>query len=80
MVLGLAVWAYLSKEVCSYEGADWLKLICQSEGGERSVAAHMALIVSLQIGDCIAEYNTLLRCNWELKYKTSYIQTAIAPI
>ena len=26
----------LSKEVCLYAGADWLKLICQSDGGERS--------------------------------------------
>ena len=26
--------AGLSKEVCLYAGADWLKLICQSEGGE----------------------------------------------
>ena len=27
----------LSKEVCLYEGADWLKLIIQSEGGEGSL-------------------------------------------
>ena len=26
--------AGLSKEVCLYAGADWLKLICQSEGGQ----------------------------------------------
>ena len=28
--------AGLSKEVCLYEGADWLWLIRKSEGGERS--------------------------------------------
>ena len=27
-----------SKEVCLYAGADWLKLKCQSESGEGSVA------------------------------------------
>ena len=27
----------LSKEVCLFEGTDWLKFICQSEDGERSV-------------------------------------------
>ena len=29
----------LSNEACLYAGADWLKLICQSEGGERSVVS-----------------------------------------
>ena len=27
----------MSKEVCLFAGADWLKIICQSEGGERSI-------------------------------------------
>ena len=27
----------LAKEVCLHAGADWLKLICQSEEGERSI-------------------------------------------
>ena len=27
----------LSKEVCLHAGADWRKLVCHSEGGERSV-------------------------------------------
>ena len=26
----------LSKKACSYVGADWLKLVCQSEDGDRS--------------------------------------------
>ena len=29
---------FLSKEVCLYAGTDWLKLSCQSEGGEGLVA------------------------------------------
>ena len=29
--------AGLSKKVCLYTGADWLKLNCPSEGGERSM-------------------------------------------
>lgn len=29
--------AGLSKEVCLYSCADWIKLACQSEGGEGSV-------------------------------------------
>ena len=28
--------AGLSQKVCLYVGADWLKLVCQSQGGERS--------------------------------------------
>ena len=38
VVLGQSVG--LSKEVCLYTDADWLKLICQSEGGERSVISY----------------------------------------
>ena len=38
MVLGQSVG--LSKEVCLYADADWLKIICQSEGGERSVISY----------------------------------------
>ena len=29
--------AGLSKEVCPYADAEWVQLICQSEGGERSM-------------------------------------------
>ena len=33
----LAQTARVSKEACLYADADWLKLICQSESGERSL-------------------------------------------
>ena len=47
----------LSKEVCLYAGADWLKLICQSEGGERSVAPlHMHIRVPVYISRQHAKY------------------------
>ena len=39
----------LSKEVCLYAGADWLKFVCGSEGGERSVDDFMAVPVQHKI-------------------------------
>ena len=36
----------LSKEVCLYVGADWLKPICQSDGGERT--SHLFTVVAWQ--------------------------------
>ena len=35
MALGQSI--DMSKEVCLYADADWLRLICQSEGGEKSI-------------------------------------------
>ena len=37
----------LSKEVCFYAGTDWLKLICQSEGGDMSAAALLSSVVKM---------------------------------
>ena len=37
--------ASLSKEVCLYAGADWLKLICQSEGGEGSIGQSLTMLI-----------------------------------
>ena len=44
---------FMSKEVCLYAGADWLKLICQSEGDQRSVAAESIVSVYIQSHRCV---------------------------
>lgn len=42
MVLGQQMdW---TKEVCLYTGADWLKLVCQSGGGKRSILAQSSAL------------------------------------
>ena len=46
---------FMSKEVCPYAGADWLKLKCQSEGGEGSVAAESIVSVYIQSHRCVLQ-------------------------
>ena len=42
MVLGQP--AGLSKSVCLYAGADWLRLVCQSEGGRGQISCALVLL------------------------------------
>ena len=62
----------LSNEACLYAGADWLKLTCQSEGGERSVVL-LALINFVRIGQPSREF--FLTCSVQCSVGLSVIMT-----
>ena len=54
----------LSKEVCLYTGADWLKLSCQSEGGERPVGlGRISLSTRLIIDTAVDHQLSFLSCS-----------------